>query len=112
MASRPEYVAFVCDQLREAGEISSRKMFGEYGIYCDGKIVAMVCDDLFYVKKTAAGAPLVPGCPEGEPYPGAKPCLLIENPEDRELLGRLIRATWEELPFPKPKKKKEKSAKA
>ena len=56
MASRPEYVAFVCDQLREAGEISSRKMFGEYGIYCDGKIVAMVCDDLFYVKKTAAGA--------------------------------------------------------
>lgn len=57
MASRPEYVAFVCDQLREAGEISSRKMFGEYGIYCDGKIVAMVCDDLFYVKKTAAGAP-------------------------------------------------------
>ena len=49
MASRPEYVAFVCDQLREAGEISSRKMFGEYGIYCDGKIVAMVCDDLFYV---------------------------------------------------------------
>lgn len=106
MASKAEFVAFVCDQLRGAGEISSRKMFGEYGIYCDGKMVAMVCDDQFFVKKTAAGSAVVPGCPEGEPYHGAKPCLLMEDLEDRELLARLIRATWEELPFPKPKKKR------
>ncbi len=71
MASRPEYVAFVCDQLREAGEISSRKMFGEYGIYCDGKIVAMVCDDLFYVKKR--GRQWFPAVRRGSPTPAPSP---------------------------------------
>ena len=45
-------------------------------------------------------------CPEGEPYKGAKPCLLIEDLEDRGLMERLVRATWEELPPPKPKKPK------
>lgn len=109
MASKPEFVAYVCDQLRDAGEISYKKMFGEYGIYCDGKMVAMVCNDQFFVKKTKAGSEILPGCPEGQPYPGAKPCLLIEEPEDREVLARLLWATWEELPFPKPRRRASKS---
>ena len=97
MASKPEFVAYVCDQLRDAGEISYKKMFGEYGIYCDGKMVAMVCNDQFFVKKTEAGSEILPGCP------------LIEEPEDREVLARLLRATWEELPFPKPRRRAGKS---
>ena len=27
-----------------------RAMFGEYALYADGKVVALVCGDLFYVK--------------------------------------------------------------
>ena len=38
MASKIEFVEFIAEQLREAGEITNRKMFGEYGIYCNGKI--------------------------------------------------------------------------
>ena len=38
MASKIEFVEFVVDQMKEAGTITYRKMFGEYGIYCDGKI--------------------------------------------------------------------------
>ena len=109
MASSPDFVEYVCTQLALAGCVTSRKMFGEYGIYCDGKIVAMVCNDQFFVKKTEAGSEILPGCPEGQPYPGAKPCLLIEEPEDREVLARLLRATWEELPFPKPRRRASKS---
>ncbi len=108
MASRQEFVVYLCDQMRGAGEITYRKMFGDYGVYCDGKIIGVVCDDQLFIKKTAAGAAVLPGCPEAAPYTGAKPHFLIESPEDPELLARFVRATWEELPFPKPKKKSSK----
>ncbi len=106
MATKPELAAYLCDQMKEAGEISARKMFGEYGVYCDGKIVGLICDDQLFIKKTEAGAAVVPGCAEGSPYPGAKAHFLIEDPEDRETLVRLVKATWGELPVPKPKKPK------
>ena len=50
-------IQFVADQCSEAGEITSRKMFGDYGIYCDGKIVGLVCDDCFFLKPTDAVRP-------------------------------------------------------
>jgi TfoX/Sxy family transcriptional regulator of competence genes len=27
-------------------------MFGEYGVYCDEKFVALICDDTLFVKPT------------------------------------------------------------
>lgn len=106
LASNLDFVEYVCDQIGGAGSIAYKKMFGEYGIYCDGKIVGVICDNQFFVKKTAAGEQLCPGCEEAAPYTGAKPHLVIDNVEDRELMARFIRATWSELPMPKPKKKK------
>lgn len=106
MATKPEFAEYVCEQLSGAGEITCRKMFGEYGLYCDGKSIGVICDDQLFIKKTAAGAAILPGCLEAPPYEGAKPSFLIEDLDDRELMTRLVRATWEELPFPKPKKKK------
>ena len=60
MASRPEFVQYIADQLTGAGTITYRKMFGEYGIYCDGKIFGVICDDQFFVKVTEAGKRLGP----------------------------------------------------
>ena len=42
MASKPEFVQYIADQLSDAGAITYRKMFGEYGMYCDGKIFALI----------------------------------------------------------------------
>ena len=106
MASSLTFVEFAAEQMSAAGTITWRKMFGEYGVYCDGKIIGVVCDDQLYPKKTQAGAAILPDCPEAAPYEGAKPHFLIEDPEDPELLARLVRASWEELPFPKPRSKK------
>ena len=50
MASHPDFVNYVAEQLREAGAIRSRKMFGEYGLYCDDVFFAVICDDQFFVK--------------------------------------------------------------
>ena len=107
MASSKDYVDFVCDQIRDAGDIASRKMFGEYAVYCDGKVVALICDDQFFLKKTAAAAAMLGDkAEEGFPYPGAKPYYLIGDIDNRSFLTRLIGAVCAELPAPKPKKAK------
>lgn len=114
MASRQSTVDYVLEQIAGAGNVSARKMFGEYGIYCDGRMVALVCDDLFYVKPTVAGRGFAAGCEEAPPYAGAKPCLLISEDrlEDPDWVGELVRLTTAEIPLPKPKPPKEKAAKA
>ena len=82
-------------------------MFGEYAVYLDGKVVALLCDNQCYVKPTAAGRALLGRAAEGNPYPGARPHLLVtEQLENQELMARLLRATANELPAPKPKRAK------
>jgi TfoX/Sxy family transcriptional regulator of competence genes len=82
-------------------------MFGEYAIYLDGKVVALVCDNQFFVKPTDAGRALLGSVDEGQPYRGARPHFLIaEQLEDRPLVSRLIEVTAAALPAPKPKSRK------
>lgn len=104
MASRIDFVEYACDQMSKAGELTYKKMFGEYGIYCDGKIVGLICDDQLFIKKTKIGESLLLNPVEGSPYTNAKPHFIIESLDDREFLGEFIRKTYEELPMPKPKK--------
>jgi TfoX/Sxy family transcriptional regulator of competence genes len=107
MASDLGYVEHVCDQLREIGGVSYRKMFGEYALYVGGKVVALVCDNQLFVKPTEAGRRLLGEPVEGAPYPGAKPHFVVdEHIDDRELLTAVFRATESELPEPKPKKRR------
>ncbi|MCI8464914.1 MAG: TfoX/Sxy family protein [Lachnospiraceae bacterium] len=108
MASNIEFVEFMVDQLQGAGTVTYRKMFGEYGLYCNGKIFSVICDDQFYIKITEAGRRICPALTEAPPYPSAKNYFLVEQVEDRELLNRLVTATCAELPEPKPKKRKKK----
>ncbi|NLF97623.1 MAG: TfoX/Sxy family protein [Candidatus Riflebacteria bacterium] len=111
MASDTEFVEFIVDQLRDVKGVSCKKMFGEYAIYCGGKVVAMVCDNQLFVKPTAGGRAFIGEVVEGQPYPGAKPNFLIDGQfEDRDWLCELIRITTQELPEPKPKKKPAKTA--
>lgn len=106
MASNPDFVQFVADQCAGAGEITFRKMFGDYGIYCNGKIFGLICDDRFYVKPTAAGRALLREVELRPPYDGARDYFYISDVEDHDYLSRLVRETCKELPEPKPKKKK------
>lgn len=106
MASSLDFVEYVCEQISGAGEIAYKKMFGEYGIYCNGKIIGVICDNQFFVKKTKAGALICPDCEKASPYTGAKAHFVIDSVDDGDLMARFISATCHELPAPKPKKKK------
>jgi TfoX/Sxy family transcriptional regulator of competence genes len=107
MASSPTTIEFILHALSCEGNLSAKKMFGEYGIFLDGKMVALVCDDQFFVKPTEAGKAFWGPQPEASPYTGAKPCLLFSDADlrDKARLAELLRITWEELPVPKPRKK-------
>jgi DNA transformation protein len=111
MATTQNTVDFLLDQLSSLGEVSAKKMFGEYCLYLAGKPVGLVCDDQLYLKPTKAGIALLGKVVEGSPYPGAKPHLLItpDQREDAEWLCGIVRATDGELPMPKPKVKKPKT---
>mgnify|MGYP000007922187 CR=1 FL=1 len=97
MASSKEFVHYVEEQLTDAGEITCRKMFGEYGIYCNGKIIGVICDDQLFLKITEAGRRICPDGEEAPPYEGAKPYLLIDDIDDRGFMTRLVQAVYEEL---------------
>lgn len=109
MASDKKFVEFVADQVSNAGEITFRHMFGEYGIYCNGKIFGLICDNKLFVKPTEGGRAFIKTPTEAPPYPGAKNSFLIqEEIDDREWLTELVKISYAELPDPKPKKKKKK----
>ncbi len=109
MASEESFVQYVCGQINTASEIRYRKMFGEYAIYCNEKVVALVCDNQLFVKPTAPGREFIGEVVEAPPYEGAKPSYLIDAQiEDSEWLSELITLTEAALPMPKKKKPKSK----
>ena len=107
MASDQKFVDFILEQLDNSEQIFAKKMFGEYGLYFDDKIFALICDNKLFVKPTMSGRAFIGDVVEAPSYPGAKPSFLIEEKlEDRDWLMQLVKLTVAELPEPKPKKKK------
>lgn len=107
MASKQEFVDYVVDQITGTGEITAKKMFREYALYCDGKIFALICDNKLFIKPTPTGRTFIGTVTEAPPYKGAKPSFLIEDKlDDRKWLSELVRISVRELPEAKPKKKK------
>ena len=109
MASSLNYVEFIMEQMSGAGAITYRRMFGEYGLYCDGKYFGVVCEDRVLVKITPAGEALAPDCPRSIPYKDGGE-MFLPDVEDREKLVELVRATCAALPEKKPRKKTAKKA--
>lgn len=98
MATRSTLAAFVVDQMGDAGEIVAKKMFGEYGLYCNGVFFGLICDDRVFVKPTASGREWIGDPVEAPPYPNAKGHFLIDDPLDnRPWVGELVRRTVQEL---------------
>ena len=106
MASNQDFVDYVSEQANLAGRLTFKKMFGEYAVYVDLKVVGFICDNQLLVKPTAAGKQWVGNIAEGAPYPGAKLHYLVsERLEDREFVRELLLITASEVPAPKPKTK-------
>jgi TfoX/Sxy family transcriptional regulator of competence genes len=110
MSTSPDTIIYLSDQLTSLGNrIRTRKMSGEYALYCDERVVALICDDQVFVKITKPGKLFVgSNYQEDFPYPGAKPAMLIGGDiiENKDAFAQLIDLTASALPPMKPKKLK------
>ncbi len=108
MATQKETIDFMLQKLRPAKRFSARAMFGEYALYADEKVVALICDNRFYVKILPASRDLESQCEKGEPYPGAKPHYIVEEGQLTTLpnLSSILFDIAETLPAKKVRKKK------
>lgn len=109
MSTSPSTMDYILDQLSPLTGVLARKMFGEYALYYEGKVVGLVCDNKLYIKITEAGKDFVGEYyREGFAYPGAKASMFIdeERIEDSQWLSELVQITFDGLPIPKKKKQK------
>ena len=106
MASRKEYLNYILEQLSGLEEISHRAMMGEFILYYRGKIVGGIYDDRLLVKPVKSAVAYMPAARYELPYEGAKEMLLVDEVDNKEFLAGLFNAMYDELPAPKPKKRK------
>ncbi len=105
MASSPEFVAYVCEQVAPCGIVRSRKMFGEYMVYVDDRPLLLVCDNTVFIKKLPCVTTLLARALVGAPYPGAKEYYILDI-DDSALSNKVVAALLPFVDLPKPRKRK------
>jgi TfoX/Sxy family transcriptional regulator of competence genes len=105
MATERHFVDYVIEQSGLGSRLSCKKLFGEFALYLDGKVVAFACDNSLFIKPSAAAQTLLPKLPKGPPYLGAKDYPIADELlDDPEALRRLILETGALMSPPKKKK--------
>ena len=105
MATDRDFLDYVTEQVALGERLTHKKMFGEYALYVDGKVVAFACDNSVFVKPSTAAATLAPGLPQRPPYPGAKDYPVADELlDDSDAIRRLFVETAALMPVPKPRK--------
>ena len=105
MATSKEYIDFVCEQIEGIGDISTKKMFGEYMVYLNDRPVLLVCDNTVFVKRLPELADLMKSAPTGVPYSGSKEHYILDM-DDTERATAVLAVLERVTPLPKPRKKK------
>ena len=94
------------EQLSGLEDVWVRPMMGEYLLYVRDRYAAGLCDNRLLVKPTPSARALLPDAALEAPYAGAQSMLVVDCLEDRAKLEQLFTAIWDELPPPKPKRRK------
>jgi len=97
--SNPDLVQYIVEQASLAGEVTAKKMFGDYCLYCDSKVVGLICDDYLYLKPIKQLEPLLHDCDRQmqPPYDGAKPHYVISDVDDRDYVSSLVKIVAENI---------------
>ena len=107
MATSKEFHDYILEHLLKAGEVTTRKMMGEYCVYYKGKIIGDLCDNSFLLKPVKSVLERMPDAQRDYPYEGSKTLMVVvEDVENTEFMREVLDAMYEELPEPKKKKGK------
>ena len=106
MATSKEYHDYIVECLSKAGDITTKKMMGEYCIYYQGKLIGDLCDNRLLVKQAETSIRLLKNCQLEYPYEGSKTLMyVVEDVEDKDLMSELLKGLYVELPEPKKRNK-------
>ena len=105
MATSPEFIEYVCEQVKGTGAVTFKKMFGEFMIYVNAKPILLVCDDTVYVKVLDCIGNLMKDAEVVLPYDGAKPHYILDI-DNSQLCSEVVHILEPVTPLPKPRKKK------
>lgn len=112
MATSKGFHDHVVECLQRVGEISTRRMMGEYCVYHRGKLIGDICDDQLFLKPTASVLRLMPEAERAYPYEGSKTLMVVvDDLEDTDRMARVLEEMVKELPEPKKRTKAKKAAK-
>lgn len=106
MASDKALVDSIVERMSGGGEVRARAMFGEFGIYCDDRMIGQVNENTLFIKVTTAGSAVVHSSRTASPYPGAKPAFVVDGADldDEGYLSQLARVTADAVPAPKKRR--------
>ena len=104
MATTKEYIDYVCENLIDYTNVTSKKMFGEYMVYINEKPIFLVCDNTVYIKIKDEINEFLLNSEKGYPYNGAKEHYIIDI-EEQDLLKKIIPILERITPVPKRKTK-------
>lgn len=105
MPTTVDFIEFVCDQIRNIGDIRYRKMFGEYMVYVNDKPILLVCDNTVFVKMIDCVKEKMKNADSSIPYSGSKPYYILDI-DNREFSNEIVMILEQYTPIPKPKVKK------
>ena len=106
MATSKEFHDYVVECLNRAGDVTTRKMMGEYLVYYRGKLIGDICESCLLLKPTESALRLLPDADRAFPYEGSKTLMVVvDDVENTALMAEVLEAMYRELPEPKKKKK-------
>ncbi len=104
MATSKEFHNYVVENLRRVGDVTTRKMMGEYLVYYQEKLIGDICDNCLFLKPTESVLRLMPDAERAYPYEGSKSLMVIvEDVDNIELMTEVLNEMYKELPEPKRK---------
>jgi TfoX/Sxy family transcriptional regulator of competence genes len=56
VATQQRLIDYLIEEASGGSTVSAKPMFGEFGVYVDGKMIGSVCGDQLFLKPTASAA--------------------------------------------------------
>lgn len=99
MATSKEFHDYIVENLQKVGEVSTKKMMGEYCIYYQGKLIGNICENCLFLKPTESVLRLMPDADRAYPYKGSKTWMVVvDEVEKKELMAEVLNEMYKELP--------------
>ena len=89
---------YIIECLNKAQQVTSKKMMGEYCLYCNGTLFGGIYDNRFLVKQTETSKKLLAECPLELPYEGSKPPMFLGSEvENTNFMKQLLEGMIKEI---------------